>query len=74
MYHFIGIKGSGMASLAVILYDLGYDVNGSDIEKHFFTEEELIKRNIVITSYDKDNIKDDYIIIKGASIKEDNVE
>ena len=26
MYYFIGIKGSGMASLARILYDLGYKV------------------------------------------------
>ena len=25
MYYFIGIKGSGMASLATILFDLGYD-------------------------------------------------
>ena len=35
MYHFIGIKGSGMASLATILNDLGYYVQGSDISKHF---------------------------------------
>lgn len=74
MYHFIGIKGSGMASLATILNDLGYQVQGSDIEKHFFTEECLIKRNIKILSYDEKNIHKDLIIIKGASIKENNIE
>ena len=42
MYHFIGIKGAGMSSLAVILKQLGYQVQGSDIDKRFFTEKELI--------------------------------
>ena len=74
MYHFIGIKGAGMSSLAVIMKQLGYDVQGSDIAKHFFTEEELIKNNIKITSYDENNIKDGLIIIKGLSITEDNIE
>ena len=41
MYYFIGIKGSGMASLATILYDLGHEVKGSDISKYIFIEDEL---------------------------------
>ena len=48
MYYFIGIKGTGMSSLACMLKDLGYDVSGSDLEKHFFTEEGLVARNIPI--------------------------
>ena len=74
MYHFIGIKGAGMSSLAVIMKQLGYQVQGSDIEKHFFTEEELIKNNIKFTPYDKSNIKEDLTIIKGLSITENNEE
>lgn len=74
MYYFIGIKGSGMASLATILSDLGYQVQGSDIEKHFFTEEGLLQRNIKINKYDESNIKEGLTIVKGASIKEDNIE
>ena len=74
MYYFIGIKGAGMSALAVILKKLGNTVMGSDIDKHFFTEEELINNNIPIYSYNEDNIKEGYTIIKGASIKEDNVE
>lgn len=74
MYHFIGIKGSGMASLATILCDLGYCVQGSDIEKHFFTEIGLKERNIKIFSYDEKNITLGLTIVKGASIKEDNPE
>ncbi|MBR3362358.1 MAG: UDP-N-acetylmuramate--L-alanine ligase [Bacilli bacterium] len=74
MYYLIGIKGSGMSALAAILFDLGYEVKGSDIKKHFFTEEGLIKRGIEILPYNKNNIKDDMIIIKGNSIKDDNEE
>ena len=74
MYYFIGIKGSGMSALAVILKQLGHNVAGSDIDKHFFTEEGLIENNIPFYSYNESNIKDNMTIIKGASIKEDNVE
>ena len=74
MYYFIGIKGAGMSALAVILKKLGHTVAGSDIDKHFFTEEELINNDIPFYSYNKDNIQEGYTIIKGASIKEENVE
>lgn len=74
MYYFIGIKGAGMSALAVILKKLGNTVMGSDIEKHVFTEEELINNNIPFYPYNESNIKENYTIIKGASIKEDNPE
>ena len=74
MYYFVGIKGAGMSSLAAIMYDLGYKVEGSDIDKHFFTEKSLDERNIKYYPYNKNNIKKDMIIIKGASIKDDHEE
>ena len=74
MYHFIGIKGAGMSALAVILKNLGHEVKGSDLDKHFFTEEGLIKNNIPFSPYDESNIYEGLIIIKGASITEDNIE
>ena len=74
MYYFIGIKGAGMSSLAVILKQLGHTVMGSDVEKHFFTESELIHNHIPFFGYHEQNIKEDMTIIKGASIQEENVE
>ena len=74
MYHFIGIKGAGMSALAVILKQLGHEVKGSDLDKHFFTEEGLIKNNIPFSPYDESNIYEGLTIIKGASITEDNIE
>ena len=46
MYHFIGIKGSGMSALAQIMKELGYEVQGSDYDKHFFTQVGLEELNI----------------------------
>lgn len=71
MYYFIGIKGTGMASLAAMLYDLGYEVCGSDLEKHFFTEDELVKRGIKIYPFDPNNIKEEYTVIIGNAFLED---
>ena len=59
MYYFIGIKGSGMASLARILYDLGYEVAGSDIDKYIFLEDGLRERNIPIQVGESTNYKTD---------------
>ena len=74
MYYFIGIKGSRMAPLATILYELGNEVAGSDIDKYIFIEDELRKRNIPIYSFNKDNIKDGYHVIIGKAFDESNEE
>lgn len=70
-YYFIGIKGTGMAALACMLHDLGHQVSGSDLEKHFFTEEELHIRNIPILVFDPNNIHDNMNIIIGNAFLDD---
>ncbi len=65
VYHFVGIKGTGMSALAQILHDSGFNVQGSDHEKHFFTENELRKKNITILPFDKENIKEGQFVIAG---------
>ena len=70
-YYFIGIKGSGMAALACMLKDLGNEVSGSDIDKHFFTEEELVNRKIEILPFNINNIQDNTTIIIGNAFLED---
>lgn len=70
-YYFIGIKGTGMAALACMLHDLGHEVSGSDLEKHFFTEDELVKRNIPIYPFHTANIKDGMHVIIGNAFLDD---
>ncbi|MEG2907624.1 MAG: UDP-N-acetylmuramate--L-alanine ligase [Erysipelotrichaceae bacterium] len=74
MYHFIGIKGSGMASLAAIVADKGEVVTGSDIDKYIFTQQPLEDRGIKITNFDASNIKENSIVIIGNAFDESNVE
>ena len=48
-YYFIGIKGSGMSTLANIMYDLGNTIIGfDDSEGYKFTMKGLVERNIPI--------------------------
>ena len=70
-YYFIGIKGTGMASLACILYDLGHQISGSDLQKHFFTEDSLVERNIPIYPFSEDNIHSHMNIIIGNAFLDD---
>ena len=73
---FIGIKGTGMASLALVLHDLGYNVAGSDIEKYTFTQVPLEKAGIEVKNFDPANIKSnaEQVIVKGNAFKQDNPE
>lgn len=73
-YHFIGIKGTGMSALAQIMKSLGYEVQGSDKEDHFFTENGLIEAGIKILPFNKNNIEDNMIIVQGNAFRDDHEE
>jgi len=74
VYHFTGIKGSGMSSLAQILFDSGETVQGSDIETYFFTEDPLRERNITILPFDENNIQAGMIVIAGNAFTDEHPE
>ncbi len=74
MYHFIGIKGSGMSALAQIMKRIGYEVQGSDVEEHFFTEIGLHELEIPVLPFDEKNIQPGMKIVRGATFHEENVE
>ncbi|WP_188206461.1 UDP-N-acetylmuramate--L-alanine ligase [Alkalibacillus aidingensis] len=73
-YHFIGIKGTGMSALAQILHDSGEVVQGSDIEKTFFTEEALREKHIPILPFQQENIQEDQIVIAGNAFNDQHEE
>ena len=74
MYHFVGIKGSGMSALAQIMKRLGYEVQGSDVEKHFFTESGLVELGIPVLPFSEDNIKEGMKVVRGASFDDEHIE
>ena len=74
-YYCIGIKGTGMSTLAQILSDLGNDVSGYDDAKDYkFTQKGLDDRKIKIY-YDNDHdIDKDTIVTYSVAFKEDHKE
>lgn len=71
-YFFAGIEGSGMAGLASMLKDLGYEVIGCDDTKVYsFTLEELNKRNIPVYK-DAEKLTKDMIYVYTAAIHENH--
>ena len=71
-YHFIGIKGSGMSALALMLHQMGHKVQGSDVEKYYFTQRGLEQAGIPILPFDEKNITEDVELIAGNAFREDN--
>ncbi len=63
----IGIKGSGMTPLATLLKKQGYDVVGSDVESHFFTEDFLKEHEIDYYLFNEFDFDSEYTVIVGNS-------
>ncbi|MEY8594382.1 UDP-N-acetylmuramate--L-alanine ligase [Staphylococcus hominis] len=73
-YHFVGIKGAGMSSLAQIMHDLGHEVQGSDIKKYVFTEGALKNKGIKILPFSVDNIHEGMVVIQGNAFPDTHEE
>ena len=74
IYHFVGIKGSGMSALAQILHDMGYEVQGSDVGKYFFTQKALEDSKIKILPFQRENIKPGMTVIAGNAFSDTHEE
>jgi len=72
--HFVGIGGIGMSGIAEVLYNLGYEVTGSDI-KESATVVRLKKIGIkVYIGHKAENIGDAHVVVVSSAIKENNPE
>lgn len=74
-YYCLGIKGAGMATLACILHDLGYEVSGyDDVKERKFTEEGLEKRNIKVYNDSNHILDKDLIVTHSVALPQDHKE
>ena len=74
--HFLGIKGVGMAPLAIIAKEAGFKVTGCDIDEEFITDIALKKAGIeIFKNFSDEHLKDiDLLITTGAHGGFDNPE
>ena len=71
----LGIKGTGMSTLAQILFDLGNEVSGYDDAKEYkFTQKGLEDRNIKIYYDNNHQIDKDTIVTYSVALSEDHKE
>ena len=74
-YYCIGIKGTGMSTLAQILFDLGNDVSGYDDARSYkFTEKGLEEREIEIFYDHTHPLDPDTIVTYSVAFAEDHPE
>ena len=72
--HFIGIGGIGMSGLAQIMNNMGFAVQGSDLNKNKNTER-LTKLGIkVYYGHHKRNLKKATLIVISSAVKKNNKE
>ena len=71
---FIGIGGSGMSGLAEVLFNLGYEVSGSDIKDSDVTERLRVLGINLSIGHKVTNLDDVDMVIKSTAIEDTNVE
>ncbi|HXK72161.1 MAG TPA: UDP-N-acetylmuramate--L-alanine ligase [Clostridia bacterium] len=72
--HFIGINGSSMSGLAILLFEKGIKVTGSDIE-HTHTMDKLISMGIeVYVPHDSKKMGKPDLVVYTAAVHSDNAE
>jgi len=74
LIHFVGIGGIGMSGLALIMNQLGFKIQGSDIS--YNKNIERLKKNKIkiIIGHKKQNISNSTILVVSSAIKKKNVE
>ena len=72
--HFVGIGGIGMSGLAQIMKNMGFRIQGSDINKNKNTASCLKLGIKIFIGHSSANIKEATILIKSTAIKNNNVE
>lgn len=74
-YYCLGVKGSGMATLACLLHDLGHTVMGyDDVEEWKFTQKGLDERNIKIYYNSLHELDKDVIVTCSKALSSDHKE
>ncbi len=74
LIHFVGIGGIGMSGLALIMKDLGFKVQGSDILNNKNIERVKQKKIKIYIGHKKQNINNSTILVISSAIKANNPE
>ena len=74
LIHFVGIGGIGMSGLAIIMKELGFKVQGSDISSNKNIDRVKQKNIKIYIGHKKQNINKSTILVISSAIKKNNSE
>ena len=72
--HFVGIGGIGMSGIAEILHNLGYDVQGSDLNDSAIVKRLREMGVPVSVGHDGENLGQAQVVVVSSAVKPDNSE
>ena len=72
--HFVGIGGIGMSGLAQIMHNMGFKIQGSDLNRNKNTTNCSNLGIKVFIGHSKKNVKNSDILVKSSAIKKNNSE
>ncbi|MDY6821610.1 MAG: UDP-N-acetylmuramate--L-alanine ligase [Deferribacterota bacterium] len=72
--HFVGIGGIGMSGIAEILFNMGFNVTGSDIKDSLNTEYLRRKGVKIAIGHRKENVIGSDLVVYSTAIRENNPE
>ena len=72
--HFIGIGGIGMSGLAQVMNNMGFTIQGSDLNRNKNTERLIKSRIKVFIGHHQKNLNEVTMIVISSAIKKNNKE
>ena len=72
--HFIGIGGIGMSGLAQIMKNMGFTIQGSDLNQNKNTDRLINSKIKVYFNHNKENLKKATMVVISSAIKNNNKE
>ncbi len=72
--HFVGIGGSGMSGIALVLRNLGFDVSGSDLNESEVTDKLSAAGIKVYIGHQAENCGDAEVVVYSTAVSDDNPE
>ena len=72
--HFVGIGGIGMSGIAEILHNLGYEVQGSDLNENANVRRLQSMGVPVFVGHKAENVEDAKVVVVSSAVQPDNAE
>ncbi len=72
--HFVGIGGIGMSGIAEVMHNLGYQVQGSDLQENANVKR-LVNLGVpVMTGHNPENLNEASMVVVSSAVDADNPE